>query len=294
LWLRIEGRTSLEVSPTSLTLLTQRLLNVSGHVVTNSFLLCDTGFWYSSFLYFLNKGNLNIKIPYRREENWIIWLFDCFVLSLDLCSSGVFLFRLRRFHTLKLIRDSYGSESSGISRSRQKQETFPSRKLPEWFWGQDSLLSVWEVWSCIHKPNVLWLKTKFEHLQRHSTAWHHGCTESTMSSTSAVWRCTLPFSLLITNLSSANSTILTDVLSVLSFGDKISVDVQRTSGHTFLTTFRYHMALSNSIPRFLSIILISWCEKHFFLVIIEGLIRTTSSNVLTLPITATPVWRISH
>lgn len=43
------------------------------------------------------------------------------------------------------------------------------------------------------------LKTKFVHLQRHSTARPHGCAESTMSSTSPVWHsllsvlCTLPY-----------------------------------------------------------------------------------------------------
>jgi hypothetical protein len=75
------------------------------------------------------------------------------------------------------------------------------------------------------------LKTKFEHLQRNSTVWHHGCTESTMSSTSPVWHCTLPSSLLIRNLPSANSMVLTDI----SFDDTIFVDVQNKNVRSYFS-----------------------------------------------------------
>jgi hypothetical protein len=61
-----------------------------------------------------------------------------------------------------------------------------------------------------------------------------------MFSTSPVWHCTLPCSLLITNLSSANSMVVTDILLVLSFGDKILVHVQKKNQRSY---FSDHISL---------------------------------------------------
>jgi hypothetical protein len=220
----------------------------------------------------LRPGHLIIKIPYRSQENWNIFLFDCFVLSLDLCSSRGFLFIRRSFCTLKVIRTAKVRRAQEFLdpvrgkrflRLLAVQRSGSGTKIFSYPYGMSGAVST--------SLKCRGFQTKFEHLQRHSTACHHGCTVNYVFYLTCVTYAVL---------------FLTDYEFVFSkrygpYGRIIGTVIWLQN---LCWCSEQEPALILFRPHFFNIWLLLipfpvFIYSRHHLVIIEGLIRTTSSNV---------------